>query len=192
MSQDGPDKRDYYRIKDRVLLEFKIIDPAIVEEGSDFPISVSPEFHLLNELHHIDSESLGLLHAIAEKDRNIATYMSAINHKIELLASVIAGSSEDLDEVRPQDATLGEGGLSFNHKEPVELGSKLAIKLTLLPSYAGLLLYGRVVNCNEHIKGDYLLNIEFENINDNNRQLIARHVLHYQAKARRAAGLNQE
>lgn len=191
MSQEIQDKRDFYRINDRVLLEFKIIDAALVGDEINFPISVAPEFHLLNELHHIDTESSGVLHAITEKDRNIATYFNAINHKLELLASVIAGSSEDLDDVRPQEATLGEGGLSFNHQEPIPLETHLAIKLTLLPSYAGLLVYGRVVNCNEHIKGDYLLNIEFENISDNNRQLIARHVLHYQAKARREASLSQ-
>ena len=67
----------------------------------------------------------------------------------------------------------------------MESGQYLAIKLTLLPSCVGLLLYGRVVNYSSDDSGNHLINICFENIDESSRSLIARHVLLYQAKQRR-------
>ena len=186
MTQGVQDNRDYFRIQDWVILEFMEIEEEIMKDDSiESPLIVPSSFYLLNELHNIDAENNVLLHTISEKNRDIATYLKAINNKVELIARAFAESDESLDEILPQQVILSEGGLSFNHKKALPLDTCLALKLVLLPSHIGLLLYGRVVNCNEHIKGDYLINIVFEKLHENNRQLIARHVLQLQAKARR-------
>lgn len=186
MTQGVQDNRDFYRIQDRAILEFAKIDPQTLNTNqAAFPMPISSEFYLLNELHGIDNESHSLLHAIAEKDRHIASYLKVINQKIELLAHTIMQKSDDLEEATPQEITLSEGGISFTHKKPIPLDTYLAVKLILLPSYIGLLLIGKVVNLNEHISGNYLINIVFERLAETDRQLIARHVLQFQAKERR-------
>lgn len=191
MNQGVQDNRDFYRIQDNVLLEFQLLPEGDIAHWEVFPIPVTAEFHLLNELSQIDAENSQVLRNIAERDRNTATYLNALNHKIELLARIIAGSNEELEQLVSQQVTLSEGGISFNSDMSMKIGAKVALKVLLLPSYVGLLLYGKVVNCNEHIKGDYLVNLVFEDLTENNRHLLARHVLQHQAKMRRE-NLEQE
>lgn len=186
MTQGVQDNRDFYRIQDMAILEFEPIESELLNADQvEFPLLVTPQFHLLNELQVIDADNSAVLRNIAEKERDIATYLKSISQKIELLGRALVESSEDVEELIPQDVTLSEGGISFNNEKPIKLNTHLALKLVLLPSYIGLLLFGRVVNCNEHIKGDYLINLVFERLAENDRQLIARHVLQHQAKERR-------
>ncbi len=186
MTKGVQENRAFFRIQDRVILEFEEINEAtMLDDSIDSPFQVAPSFYLLNELHRIDTENSVLLHTITDKNREIGSYLKAINQKVELIARAFAENDDPETATPPQQVTMSEGGLSFNHKTSMSLGTCLALKLVLLPSYIGLLLYGRVVNCNEHIKGDYLINIVFENLHQNERQLLARHVLQLQAKARR-------
>lgn len=168
MTQGVQDNRDFYRIQDMAILEFEAIESELLNADQvEFPLLVTPQFHLLNELQGIDAENSLLLRNIAEKERDIATYLKSLSHKIELLGRALVESSEDVEELAPQAVTLSEGGISFNHQKPIKLDTHLALKLVLLPSYIGLLLFGRVVNCNEHIKGDYLINLVFERLAEN-------------------------
>ena len=193
MSDDLQEHRDFYRIQDKALIQFETVTPeAILDPEQIFPIATSARFHLLNELHGIDNEHTQTLRAIGEKDRSVAAYLKALNAKLDTIARAVAEISdpisEDEDDAPPPDEqpiTLSEGGVSFNHGRSVRVDSYLAIKLVLLPSYLGLELYGRVVNCNESIRGDYLLNVVFEHLGENERQLLARHVLQRQAQERR-------
>jgi len=186
MTKGVQENRSFFRIQDWVLLEFEEIDEASIQDESfESPLQVAPSFFLLNELHHIDAENNVLLHTVADRNRDIGTYLKAINHKIDLIARAFAEQEEPESEISPQLVTISEGGLSFNHKTPIKMNTCMALKLILLPSHIGFLLFGRVVNCNEHIKGDYLINIFFEKLQENERQLLARHVLQVQAKARR-------
>ncbi len=186
MTTGVQDNRDFYRIQDVAFLEFEEIDPEQIKSGRViFPLEVSPQFQLLNKLHTIDSEHSALLKVIGGNNRDIAAYLKSINEKIELLAHSVVEYSEAIDNLALQEITLSEGGLSFTSARALSLDTYLALKVVLLPSYVGLLLIGRVVNCNEHISGDFLINLIFENLLDNDRQLIARHVLQHQAKQRR-------
>ena len=193
MSDDLQEHRDFYRIQDQALIQFEKVTPeAILDPDQIFPIATSARFHLLNELHSIDNDHSQTLRAIGEKDRAIAGYLKAINSKLDAIARAVAEITDpvsvDEDDAPPpvaQPITLSEGGVSFNHRQFVKVDSYLALKLILLPSYLGLELYGRVVNCNESIRGDYLINVVFEHLGENERQLLARHVLQRQAQERR-------
>jgi len=188
MTQGVQDNRDFYRIQDQAILEFVTIDEQQLDEDlQTFPMMVSPQFHLLNELHSIEHDNTGVLRAIAEKDRDTAVYLKALNQKIDVVAHAILRNSNDLRQLSPQPVTLSEGGISFVHSQPITPDNYLALKLVLLPSYIGLLLYARVVNCSDQATGNYLINLVFERLTESNRQLIARHVLQFQAKQRRSS-----
>jgi len=180
------DNRNFYRIEDRAGLEFiPVSDNFVNDENASFPIPVSTHFQLLNQLRAIDADNSQLLRSIGEKDRNLQAYLKGTDQKIELLAQALVSCDESLKNEHLKTITLSEGGLSFHHYESIESGQYLAIKLTLLPSCIGLLLYGKVVNYSSDSNGNHLININFENIDESSRSLIARHVLLYQAKQRR-------
>jgi len=186
MQQSVQDNRNFYRIEDRAGLEFIPVNENIInDENASFPIAVSPHFQLLNKLRTIDADNTKLLRSIGEKDRNLQSYLKGTDQKIELLAQTLVSCDESMKDEHLKSITLSEGGISFRHYDFMESGQYLALKLTLLPSCIGLLLYGKVVNYSSDNNGNHLTNISFENISESSRSLIARHVLLYQAKQRR-------
>jgi len=187
MQQSVQDNRNYYRIEDRAGLEFcSVSKDRIYDENVSFPISVSPHFQLLNQLRSIDADNSQLLRSIGEKDRNLQAYLRGTDQKIELLAQTLASCDDSMKDEHLKNITLSEGGVSFRHYDFMGSGQYLALKLTLLPSCIGLLLYGKVVNYSSDNNGNHLINVSFENISESSRSLIARHVLLYQSKQRRA------
>lgn len=186
MPDSVQDNRNFYRIEDHVGLEFCLTNEETANDAAArFPIAVGPHFHLLNQLHAIDSEHSQLLGSIGEKDRNLAAYLKGTEQKFELLAQTLIGCDKNLEHEHLKNITLSEGGLSFYHYDSIEADHFVALKLTLLPTCIGLLLYGKVVNYSLDNSGNHLINVVFVNISETNRALIARHVLLFQAKQRR-------
>ena len=180
------EKREYFRINDWVAIEFIAVEHSCISDDDlAFPLEVPREFSLLNQLHTIDAENNSLLHLIGEKDRTLAAYLKSANEKIDLLATALVHSDQRLADMPHKTVTLSEGGFSFNNPEPLESGIYLAIKMILLPSGIGLLLYGQVVDSQRHSSDNHFINIRFEGLSEINRQIIARHVLQYQARVRR-------
>lgn len=181
-TQDNEERREYYRIEDRIALE--IIPDAQAQTASD---GQYPQlFDLLGELHQLDFEAQHLLRQITENNRTLASYLKVQNKRIELIGQALA---RDLlkDIGAPQQVVLSEGGVSFEHDEAIASGTLLTLQLVLLPQALGLRLQARVTHCAELQVGRYQLGTEFEALTDAQRQLLARHILHRQALQRRLA-----
>ncbi len=181
-TQDTEERREYYRIEDRVALE--IIPASQGQEADAAPLP--PLFSLLGELHQLDFEAQHLLRQIAESNRTLANYLKVQNKRIELLGQALA---QDLlkDQGAPQPVILSEGGISFASEQPKAEGEGLTLKLILLPQGLGLVLAARVIYCTPMDDGRYDIGTEFEALTDAQRQLLARHILQKQALERRLA-----
>lgn len=178
--------RTYFRIEDQVAIDIVPVEMPATNNGIlDFPLQVSPDFSLLNQLQSIENENSALLHIITEKDRSIGAYLKGINEKINLLATTIIQSNNQTSNMHRKTITLSEGGISLTYDKQLTPKTFIAIKMLLFPSNIGLLLYGQVVSCNKHSNEEYLLSISFEQLTKTNRQIIAKHVLQHQAKIRR-------
>ena len=181
---DEEDRREYYRIEDTIALEIRPLS-ALEAAGQEVLQDASPLFNLLSELHLSEFESQHLLRQISERDRNLAAFLKSQNKRIDLLSQVIAITV--LGQIgEPQPVIISEGGIDFQHPSPIAAGSRLSIKLVLMPQALGLLLRARVTHCDR--KGDgFDVGTEFEHLTDAQRQLLARHILQRQAQERRLA-----
>ena len=181
---DEEDRREYYRIEDMIALEIRLLS-APEALGQEVLQDASPLFNLLSELHLSEFESQHLLRQISERDRNLAAFLKSQNKRIDLLSQVIAITV--LGQIgEPQPVIISEGGIDFQHPSPIAAGSRLSIKLVLMPQALGLLLRARVTHCDR--KGDgFDVGTEFEHLTDAQRQLLARHILQKQAQERRLA-----
>ena len=181
---DEEDRREYYRIEDMIALEIRPLS-ATEATGQEVLQDASPLFNLLSELHLSEFESQHLLRQINERDRNIAAFLKSQNKRIDLLSQVIALTV--LGQIgEPQPVIISEGGIDFQHPTPIAAGSRLSVKLVLMPQALGLLLRARVTHCDR--KGDgFDVGTEFEHLTDAQRQLLARHILQKQAQERRLA-----
>jgi len=184
-TSDAEDRREYYRIEDRIALEFHPLDAAEAAAGEPLR-DPSPLFNLLGELHLAELESQQQLRVIGERDRVLASYLKLQNRRIDLLGQAMAQSL--LQHIGPaRKVTLSEGGISFPSEQPQAPGTHLALRMVLMPPGVGLLLHASVAHCRERAEGGYEIGAEFVALGEPQRQLLARYILQTQARERREA-----
>ena len=183
MHTDHEDRREFFRIQDQVYLECSPIDGPEVE----LYVQQSTLFNLLADMHMLDYESQHLLRQISERDRALAQYLKIINKRIDLLGRSVA-QELTADLGAPRQVTLSEGGVDFDHPAPFPEDSWLAVRMVLLPAPLGLVMPARVTRCEStQTPGTWRIAVNFDVINDAQRQLLARHILQKQAQDIRAA-----
>ncbi len=178
-------QRHYYRILDTVAVEYRVI-PGNSSQGKrpeDF-LALTAAFQLLNALNAIDQEQAAFARILHERDRELAGFLRGINRKIELIAQTIAAGAPENQPQHRFEASLSEGGIAFDCPESFAAGTLLALKLTLLPQLSSLVSFARVV-ASDHDGRTFSLSLEFVDIDDSQRQLLARHVLRVQSAQQR-------
>ncbi|NIF18657.1 PilZ domain-containing protein [Pantoea sp. Cy-639] len=182
---DEEDRREYYRIEDRIALQISPLSAAEALE-TELLQDDSPLFNLLSELHLSDFESQHLLRQLSEKDRTLAAFLRAQNKRLDLLSSVVAYTL--IGEIgAPIPVIISEGGIEFAQAQQIAPGTRVKVKMVLMPRAHGLLLRGRVTHCDPRPGGDYEVGTEFTDMTDAQRQLLARYILQRQQQQRRQA-----
>ncbi|MHA6161047.1 PilZ domain-containing protein [Pseudomonas sichuanensis] len=182
---DEEDRREYYRIEDRIALQISPLSAAEALE-TELLQDDSELFNLLSELHLSDFESQHLLRQLSEKDRTLAAFLRAQNKRLDLLSAVVAQTL--LGEVgQPQPVIISEGGIEFTQRQPISAGTRVKVKMVLMPRAHGLLLRGRVTHCDPRPDGSFEVGTEFIDMTDAQRQLLARYILQRQQQQRRQA-----
>lgn len=182
------DKRDYFRIQDTLLLEYRPISGPDADDG--FADS-SPLLGLLSELQTLEYDSQPLLRQISETDRALANYLKIVNKRVDLIAKALSLQASD-QAGSPTEVTLSEGGLSFSNDQPLAVGDWVSLRLVLQPTPVGLIIPARVIRSEAQADGRHGIALGFDVLNDQQRQLLARHILQKQAQDIRAAKLHQE
>ncbi|SDS36968.1 PilZ domain-containing protein [Halopseudomonas xinjiangensis] len=184
-ADDNPDdKRDFFRIQETLFLDYRIVPSPEADAGFG---ERSPLFGLLSDLHRLDYESQHLLRQIAERDRGLAHYLKIINKRIDLIGKAVSLQVAD-EPGHPTDVTLSEGGMSFSCDEALNQGDWLSLRLVLQPTPLGLVLPAQVIRCDRLPDSPrWIIAVSFDALDDQQRQLLARHILQKQAQDIRAA-----
>ena len=182
---DEEDRREYYRIEDTIALEIRPLS-APEAAGQEVLQDASPLFNLLSELHLSEFESQHLLRQLSDKDRTLAAFLKAQNKRIDLLSAVVAQTLlGQIGEARP--VVLSEGGVEVRQAQAITAGSRVSVKMVLMPQALGLLLRAKVTHCDSKADGLFEIGTEFVDMTDAQRQLLARYILQKQAQQRRQA-----
>ncbi|WP_421681998.1 PilZ domain-containing protein [Stutzerimonas urumqiensis] len=175
---DIDERREYYRIEDRVALEMTsaVAPPDTLLDG--------PGFTLLGELHALESEAQHLLRALGERNRTLATYLKVQNRRLDILSQALARHLlSGIGEQR--DVILSEGGIRLTNAEPLPIGEAMTLSI-VLGGTTGLQLAAKVVHCQAEGDG-HEIGFEFMALTEAQRQLLARHIFQKQALMRRLA-----
>lgn len=180
-------QRHYYRILDTVALEYREV-PAVAMTGKraeDF-FELTTGFQLLTALNAVDQEHAAFSRSLHERDRELAGYLRGINRKIELIAHAIALGGQDVSKLPRHEVSLSEGGIAFDSTHTFATGQILALKLTLLPRLTTLVSFARVVgNADAGHPRPFSVSLEFVELDEAQRQLLARHILRTQSQQQR-------
>lgn len=188
-SSGGEERREFFRVEDRVQLKFIPCSLEQVENvEAETLFNQSSVKSLTQELRRIDHDSQQLLRSLAESNRSLELYLKSMNRKIDLVASQLCAVVNDSENQKSQLVTLSESGLAFLHPKLAVEGHYLALELTLLPSYCSLFLYAQVISCMQ-CPGKYRIGIQFIGLSDIDRQALAKQVMHCQLVQKR---MNQE
>ena len=170
--------RQYFRIEDKASVEIAVLSEQ--HSAAEY-FKLNPEFGLISEFQLLDVEAKHLLHAVTEKDKNLGQLLRLFNKKLDALSRVVALTTQAEDHNQILEVNLSEGGLAMPYPQLLVDDQAVAVKLILLPSYSGLLLTGKVLSCLGQ-QSPYELHIEFTDISDAHRQLIARHIMRLQSQ----------
>jgi hypothetical protein len=182
-SVPAPDRREYFRVEDQVILRYRNVPPHVIAHTpAERHFDNSEMFALLRELRHIDQEHNNVLRGIAEQNRELGAYLKSVNRKIDLIANALATLNQDQEQQAPQSVSISEGGLAFRFDPNVAVGNYLALELVLLPSHTGLALYAEVIDARDTKD---LTVVSFVRLRESDRQILAKHILQVQITAKK-------
>lgn len=177
------DRRDYFRIEDRVGLEVRKLAPGDINKND--PFNGNHLEGLRTELRRLDQDIRVHLANLAERDRLLTSLIKSLNGKLDTLARIMAFEQNPLQPEDWQEVTLSEGGLSFNSTtDTFQAGDQLAVRLTLPPELFRPQAIAQVIDTMPDDSGGWRVHTEFSEIQDSDRQQIARHVMRWQIRQR--------
>jgi hypothetical protein len=185
--QHTPDRRDFFRIEDRIGLEYRRIHSG--ETGGGDPVTGDHLDRLKSELKRLDQEFRNQLPLLSERDRLAASMLKSLNGKVDTLARIMAFEQNPLQPEQWRDVTLSEGGVSFTVAVgELSPGDMLALRLTLPPELYRPQATAEVkeVTPIESPQGASraVIHTSFIDILDADRQQIAKHVMGWQIRQR--------
>lgn len=181
------ERRSYFRVDESIALEYREVDEQIAnreEAETIFPDAAAIALH--SELKRIDSENTQLLYQLKNGNRALGEYLHNLNRKIELLAQKLMADYKPpaLTQITRQ-VSLSEGGIAFGSAKPIAQGSYIALRLTFLPSYAGLVIFAKIIRCELCKAGDYQIAAKFHCARDAQLRVIGQQIMRAQMADRR-------
>ncbi len=160
---------------------------VLQEHQTGFPdkISLSSTFAATsNQMKH-------LVENIRRRDAELSACLGHINEKLDVLIRLLAADEHGLPDHPSHAVSLSASGIAFHGKDELPVGSILEIKLMMFPSYVSVLTYGTVVNCQRDEEGGpdfpHRVSADFSHIQEEDRELVVKHVLQKQAQMLREA-----
>ncbi len=177
------DRRDFYRIEDRVHLIKTPIEKHLLSDDPYSEIYDIPRQALLvSQLQSIDNESRDLLRQVGDSNRALGSYLRYMDDKIDLIAKYLVSHDKQISQ--KESINLSEGGISFYNSTDLPLDSYLHVIMVLFPTYATIAAIGIVKSCEkiEEQPSIYRIGVEFEVLLETDRKQIVRHLRRLQSR----------
>ena len=181
MSNSEKERREYFRITDRVVISVtKLTNSQKLDDIKD----ENSSFLLGSAINALDNESQTLANIIKRSNPDIAHYFDIINKKIDLISNYILDSSPENSNQTETEIDLSGSGIAIQSNDDFSVDDLLMIKLLLLPEKKGIICVG----CIKRIKienNSKTLCIDFEDIAESDRELIVKHTISKQLEEAR-------
>ena len=175
------DRRDFFRIQDRIGLEVRRLDDQ--HDADQDLFTDSPLESLKAEFRRLDQDIKTHLANLAERDRLLTGLIKSLNSKMDTLERIIAFEQNPLQPDDWQDVTLSEGGVAFFSASACwQAGDRIAVRMTLPPELYQPQAVAEVLGSQADTAGGAWVQAEFIHLEESDRQQIARHVMRWQIR----------
>ena len=177
------ERRSFFRIDDTAILYYRIISEEEYDSGQhDDDLLLVDKLTLKARFDSISREMQPLFRVIQAGSPDIAQYLSSLDKKLNLLSEYYVEMAMGDMEMTPRKINLGAGGLAFMSQSPIMSGAVMELRIVLLPEHYGIFSYAKVVSCMRNTDemtntNSYKISVEFQNMSDDVRDIITRHVL---------------
>jgi hypothetical protein len=175
------ERRRFFRIDDAINLYYKVVDEQAVIAASKMSDDLLSNCSLVTALDMLDQESRLIMHRVERNDPEIAEYLKVIDSKISLLAQAVMRQGTDFSKSNLCQTNISASGLSIEIDHPIEEGAFLEIKLLLTSCIAVILVFGQVVYCKKNTREGasmpYQVGIDYINLNDQDREVLIKHIV---------------
>ena len=175
-------RREYYRIDDRIALQMKPLEHGArfieedVFEQRRRELGLANHFAANQEKHRAEKKR------IEQKHPEIAAYLSYLEEEIQVLATRIASSDACLPSVPTHDVNICAEGIRLELPGALPEGQSYAMCMLLFPSNTAVFTVGEVVRSIEITEGDELqighhtVAIRFTQLDDEDKEALVKHV----------------
>ncbi len=187
--QQPAERRRFCRIDDDIVLRYRVIGmqetPVDIQ---NLDVCLPNRLTLSSTFTSTTQQMQPLLAKIQEQSLEVAEYLRLIDRKLDLVARAFLLQEINVQEEPICRVNLSAGGIGFYEENPLAAGATLEMELILLPSYVGILAYGKVAYRKHEpdvVTGlPFRIGVEFCKLRERDRDLIANHVLSREPETR--------
>jgi len=176
MNQEEQERRGFFRIDDNVALSYRLMATDVSQQDAASGMVDSDASLLVNELEKMREVSRIHFRHVEKEQPEVARYLAHIDSKIDLIAQHVMMESDGLFVKRTQEVNISGSGLAFTVKDDLPVGRSIELKFVLKPSLASIQTYSKIISCEPHAE-QFRVAVEFTHLNDDDRDLLIRHVV---------------
>ena len=182
MESNGSERREFFRIKDQVIISMTKI--ANVHNLNNLKNNHT-SFLLGSAISALDLEAQAVFNRIKRSNPEVSQYFDVINKKINLISDHLLNTSPDNAEQKKTEVNLSASGIAIeSDDEKYQEADNLLIKLLLLPERKGIICVGKIIRT-KTINNKRVLCIDFSEISEPDRELIVKHTISRQLEQAR-------
>ncbi|WP_158969307.1 PilZ domain-containing protein [Paraglaciecola sp. L3A3] len=140
-------------------------------------------FQVASEIGAIESKALRPLRNLGEHASELVEFLNHQSRKIDLMMSLILQQQSDPAE-QFYSVQFGGGGITISTDKPIDIGTKIELKLFLREEACAIFCFAEVITCKPH-QDTYHISLIYTRIREEDQDLLVKASLHLQAIALR-------
>ncbi|WP_232056704.1 PilZ domain-containing protein [Methylomonas rhizoryzae] len=180
MIDDAQEKRRFFRISDTINLLFRRIDSEEARRHSLASDRILESCSLTTAMSILNREAALLAPRLERRDPEMFEYLKIIDNKINVLTQSLSSNDSDFSDNDRCEVNLSAAGIAFTHEQAIPVGTMLELKMLLTSSLVVIVAIARVVQCKappDKDSGVYTVCAEYENLREEDRELLVKHVM---------------
>jgi len=186
------ERREHFRINDSLFIQYKVIDQETAEQLGQQLINIE---HGETNQHQVQLLSLQtaftlVTDQINHYDREVARALRLLNEKINLIERSINKPDPTQIPSQKRDVNLSGGGLGLLTEQQLQTKSAVSVQIELRSSGVTIQAVASTIFCTkvqpENNETPYYLRLAFTKMNEQDRDLLIKHILFRQAEELRA------
>lgn len=190
------ERRQFFRLDVDIIFDYVLLDNKEKVSAFEKKSGALNSIHNLHrDLKNLDGSLAKSMPTLQMRQPEVADYVRLLNQKIDLFANFLTTEIMPHTVLKGEDnkltrVNLSAGGLAFQEKNSLSIGTQMKIKIILMPSYESVVTKASVVSClkvDEDSETPYRISIQFDDLSDSSEQILVKYMYHLQIAQRQAA-----